>query len=129
MRSGITCSVSGSAVIDVPGIDCLRNIESREISMKLSEARLRAISSYFTGKPVKRAFLFGSYARGDADTRSDIDLMVELDYSASIGLRFFTMQCELEELLKARVDLITSESVNSYIMPYVEKEKVLIYER
>jgi predicted nucleotidyltransferase len=38
------------------------------------------------------AYLFGSYSRGDADENSDIDILVELDYSKLIGLEFVQMQ-------------------------------------
>ncbi len=97
--------------------------------MKLSDKQLYSITSYLADKPVIRAYVFGSYARGDADDQSDIDLMVELDYSKSIGLKFFAMQNQLEELLDSKVDLITTESVSPYIKPYIEDEKELIYEK
>ena len=34
--------------------------------------------------------LFGSYVRGVADNRSDIDILVDLDYSQKIGLQFYS---------------------------------------
>lgn len=37
----------------------------------------RTVTDYFKDKPVKRVYLFGSYARGDADENSDVDLLVE----------------------------------------------------
>ena len=43
-----------------------------------------------------KAYIFGSYARNEADVDSDIDLLVELDYCQRIGLGFVGMQNELE---------------------------------
>ena len=96
--------------------------------MKLNKEQINSITSYFQDKPVKRAYIFGSYARGDADEKSDLDLMVELDYSKKIGLGFFRMQDDLESLMNTRVDVVTADSLSKYIKPYVEGEKVLIYE-
>jgi predicted nucleotidyltransferase len=61
------------------------------------------IQQFFAGKPVKKAYLFGSYARNEAGKNSDIDLLVELDHTQPIGMRFFAYQIELEKLLKIKV--------------------------
>ncbi|MFA5804233.1 MAG: nucleotidyltransferase domain-containing protein [Melioribacteraceae bacterium] len=61
---------------------------SKEISKK--------IANCFRNKPVKRAYLFGSALRNEEDEQSDIDILVELDYSKPIGLGFVRMQFELE---------------------------------
>ncbi len=87
------------------------------------------IVNFLRNKPVKRAFLFGSAARGDDDAQSDVDILVELDYSQPIGLGFVRMKLELEDLLKRKVDLLTSNSVSKYIRPFIDSEKVLIYEK
>ena len=97
--------------------------------MNLNPAQIQSIAGYFSTKPVKRAYVFGSYARGDADEKSDVDLLVELDYSQKIGLKFFRMKSELEEIIHRDVDLVASDGISRYIEPIVEKEKVLIYER
>ena len=49
--------------------------------MHLSAQKLKTIRTYFQDKPVLKAYLFGSYARGEADRKSDVDILVELDYS------------------------------------------------
>jgi uncharacterized protein len=90
---------------------------------------LDLIRSYFFGKPVRKAFLFGSASRHEDSEESDIDILVELDYSKPIGLAFVQMQLDLQELLNKKVDLITLNSLSKHIRPIVEKEKVLIYER
>ncbi len=97
--------------------------------MTLTAANIIVLQKFFTEKPVKRAFLFGSYARNEADKNSDIDILVELDHSKPIGMKFFSFQDELEQLLKRKVDLVSDGGLSKYIKPYIDKDKVLIYER
>lgn len=92
------------------------------------EDHIKVISNYLRSQPVKRAYLFGSYARGVQDESSDIDLMIELD--EQVGLyRFVGIQLKLEELLKKNVDLITVEGISPRLKSYIEKDKLLVYER
>jgi predicted nucleotidyltransferase len=97
--------------------------------MKLSQQNQLTIQKFFAGKPVKKAYLFGSFARNEADYDSDIDLLVELDHTEPIGMRFFSYQIELEKLLDRKVDLVSVEGLSKYIRPIIDKEKILIYER
>ena len=98
-----------------------------EKQMKLDSARISTIQNYFKDKPVLKAYLFGSFATDKADETSDIDILVELDYSNSIGLKFIQMQLDLQNLLDKKVDLLSEKGVSKYIQPYIEKDKVLIY--
>ena len=68
--------------------------------MKLEANKIETIKSYFETRPVLKAYLFGSYARNEAGSHSDIDLLVDLDYSQKIGLQFIQMKIDLEKLLK-----------------------------
>jgi Predicted nucleotidyltransferases len=65
--------------------------------MKPDNRKIESIKDYFKSSPVLKAYLFGSYVRGDADNQSDIDILVDLDYSQKIGLRFFQMKIDLEK--------------------------------
>ena len=87
------------------------------------------IRDYFLTKPVKKAFLFGSVPRGESSADSDLDILVELDYSMPIGLEFIQMQLELQDILQKKVDLVSSNSLSKHIKPFVDQDKVLIYER
>jgi len=51
----------------------------------------RAIADYFKTQPVVKAWLFGSFARGEETPLSDVDILVVLDHSQPIGLKFFGM--------------------------------------
>ena len=97
--------------------------------MKLSKKNIEIIKTYLKDKPVVKAYLFGSYLRGDAKKGSDIDLLVELDYSQYIGLEFIQMKIELEELLHQEVDLVSSNGVSKLVKPFIDNEKQLIYAR
>jgi uncharacterized protein len=97
--------------------------------MRLSENDIKIITDFFTGKPVLKAYLFGSQSRNEANTDSDVDILVDLDYSKHIGLGFVQMKMDLEKKLNKSVDLVSSESLSRHIKPFIEKDKVLIYER
>ncbi len=74
------------------------------------------IAEYFQNKPVFRAFLFGSFSRGDAEENSDVDILVELDYSKHIGLGFVGMKFDLENRLYNKIDLVSINSISSNLM-------------
>jgi len=95
----------------------------------MSKELFEIISDCFKNKPVKKAFLFGSFSRNEEDDQSDVDILVELDYSRPIGLGFVRMKLELEDLLKRKVDLLSSKSVSKYVKPLIDSEKILIYEK
>lgn len=97
--------------------------------MILSAEHIDYIKAFFSSRPVKKAYVFGSYSRDEADENSDLDILVELDHATPIGMKFFSYQDELEQILNKKVDLVTYESLSNYIKPFVDKDKVLIYER
>ena len=96
--------------------------------MYLKEKDIEIIRNYFADKPVLKAYLFGSYSRNEADNDSDIDILVDLDYSKHIGLGFVQMKLDLEQRLQKPVDLVSSQGVTDRILPYINKDKQLIYE-
>jgi predicted nucleotidyltransferase len=97
--------------------------------MNLTNKNKLILQQFFSGIPVKKAYLFGSYARNEAVKNSDIDILVELDHTRPIGMKFFGYQVKLEELLKMKVDLVSAEGLSKYVKPFIDKDKVLIYER
>ena len=97
--------------------------------MNLTTAQLTQIQSFFTDKPVVKAWVFGSFARGTATENSDLDLLVELDYSRPIGLKYVEMMLDLQDLLDKKVDLVSEMSLSKYLKPRIDSEKQLIYVR
>lgn len=92
------------------------------------EAIKKILSEYLKSKPISRAWIFGSYARGEETPGSDIDLLV--DFSDPISLfAHAAMIIELKKILGIEVDLVPRDSVFPEILPFVEKDKILIYER
>ncbi len=91
---------------------------------------LTRVKEYLSTQPVLRAWLFGSYARGEETERSDVDILIQYDDNAKIGLlRHADLIISLEKILNRSVDLVTEGSLLSWVRPYVDADKILIYER
>lgn len=75
----------------------------------------------------ERVALFGSVVRGEANDESDVDILVK--FRQPVGLM---MIVELRETIASRlgrpVDLVTEGALSPYLRPYIEREKVVIYE-
>jgi len=97
--------------------------------MKLTNREIKLIKDYFKTRPVLRAYIFGSYARGEADEKSDVDILVDLDQNELMGLAFFSMYQELEQKLHKKIDIIPSDSLSPYVRESAHAEKKLFYER
>ena len=89
----------------------------------------QTIADFFKTQPVVKAWLFGSFARGEETSLSGVDLLVQLDYTKLDGFGFFGMWSDLEHLLDRRVDLVTENSLADFARESVERDKQLIYER
>ena len=92
-------------------------------------ALIEALRHYFSTQPVLKAWLFGSFSRGEETKNSDVDIMVSLDKSKPIGLKFFGMWNDLEELLGRKVDLVSEGTLLPFAQESVERDKILVYER
>lgn len=77
---------------------------------------------------IARLALFGSAARGELEAGSDIDVLVEFVPGRRVGLRFITVQEELEELMGRKVDLNTRAFLSPYFRDRVVAEAVPLYE-
>jgi len=91
-----------------------------EILKKLSENR-QVLKSY----GIKDILLFGSAARGEAVTGSDVDLLVEFEPSAHIGMfEFSRLRHELSRLLGCEVDLATPDALHKDMRENILKEAI-----
>ena len=87
------------------------------------------IKNYLITKPIEKAWLFGSFSRGEENEESDVDLIVEFSKDVKIGLEYFRMIVELEDICERRVDLAENDMLDERVVDYINKDKVLIYER
>ena len=64
---------------------------------------------------VKRAGIFGSYARGDQKKNSDIDILVEINNPNMSLLGFIGLKLKLEEIIGKKVDLVEYHAIKPLI--------------
>lgn len=76
---------------------------------------------------VKKMSLFGSYARGEADDDSDVDLYIDKGHLKSL-LQYFSFVDELEKSLECHVDVVTTGIEDKLFLESITKEGILIYE-
>ncbi|MBR2195105.1 MAG: nucleotidyltransferase domain-containing protein [Salinivirgaceae bacterium] len=91
----------------------------------------KTIADYFKTQPVLKAWLFGSFARGEETPTSDIDILFVPDYSGK-PFTLFThggMYMDLKELLGREVDLVVEGTLRPYAAESANRDKKLIYER
>jgi len=95
-----------------------------------TKAMTNIIANYFKTQPVLKAWLFGSYSRGEETPESDVDILVVPDKSKHFSL--FTlggMSEDLKVLLGREVDLITEGGLLPFARESADRDKILIYER
>lgn len=94
-----------------------------------TEAMTKIIADYFKTQPVLKAWLFGSFARGEETPLSDVDLLVQYNEGGISLLKHAAMLNELERILDRPVDLVEEGTLRPRINDSVNKERLLIYER
>ena len=77
---------------------------------------------------IRRLAFFGSVLRDDFTPESDVDVLVEFEPGARVGLRFFGMERELSEILKHKVDLNTPGFLSKYFRDNVIAEAEVLYD-
>lgn len=87
------------------------------------------IRDYFETKPVSKAWVFGSYARGEERPDSDVDILIQFTPGTKMGFAFFGMICDLEERLNRNVDLVVDGNLLPFASESANKDKILVYER
>ena len=88
------------------------------------------IKAYFKTQPIEKAWLFGSYSRGEENENSDIDILVDFEKDAHVGLfKYAGMYSDLKEILGREVDLVKNGTLKSFAVESANNDKILIYER
>lgn len=78
-----------------------------------------------------RIELFGSAARGEADTGSDVDLLVTLRPEGErppLGLRWFDLEEEVAQRLGRPVEIVTERALSPHVRPFIESDRRVLYE-
>ena len=95
-----------------------------------TETMKKQIAEYFKTQPVVKAWLFGSFARGEEKPDSDVDLLIQFEHSTPIGLlRYARMWREIEEQVGRKVDLVEDGTLLPFAVESANRDKQLIYER
>ncbi len=95
------------------------------------KAIIRKIKNYLAkdGR-ITKAWLFGSFARGEDDYKSDIDVMIEVPQDSKFSLfDLADIQYYLEKLIAKKVDLVMSEGVKPHVMDRIRPDLKIVYER
>ena len=91
---------------------------------------IKTIQEYFKTQPVLKAWLFGSYARGEETPESDVDILVVYDDSKPVGLmKIANIYVNLKKLLNREVDLVEEGTLLPFAVESANRDKKLIYER
>lgn len=95
------------------------------------QKRIPEVQRFLAGQPVNKAWLFGSYSRGEETERSDVDILVQYDRA---GTRLSLMKISgmivaLEDILQKNVDLVEEDRLLPFARKSADKDKILIYER
>lgn len=90
---------------------------------------IEILNDYFKTKPIEKAWLFGSFSRGEETPDSDIDILVTLLPGTRMGLSWFAMICDLEQLTGRNIDLVMDGDLLPFATDSANHDKILVYER
>ena len=98
--------------------------------LEMKQSIINKMQDFFPAYPVEKAWIFGSYARGEETRKSDIDVMVRFDKNARISLLDYVgIKLDLEEKMHKKVDLVEEGQLRRWAQESAEKDKILVYER
>ena len=96
----------------------------------MKQAIINKLRGFFPAYPVEKAWIFGSYARGEETRKSDLDVLVCFDENATITLiDYAKIMNNLSDLLHKKVDLVQEGTLYKFAQESVENDKILVYER
>lgn len=103
-------------------------IKKAIINIPLIKKTVKEVIDSMNKEVIQKVYLFGSYARGEATSKSDIDLRV-LGMS---GLSLFDIgyiAAEIEERLNKKVDIISGNNIEPVVYETIQKDEICIYEK
>lgn len=93
------------------------------IKRKIAENKEYLLKTY----GVEELGVFGSFARGDYDENSDIDIAIELNYKVPVGFfAFARMQFYLEDLFGRKVDLVIKSGIKPLIRDKILSQLIIV---
>lgn len=93
--------------------------------MQLKSSEQEKIIEICRRNDISFCALFGSFSRGEANSNSDIDLLVR--FSKPKGYNWLDAAFEIEEVLGKKVDLITERGLSPHVRDYVYKDLQVLY--
>ena len=105
-------------------------LNARQPKESKEEVILKMADYLKTDKRVLAAWVFGSFARGEMNYKSDIDIMVQFD--RQLPLTFFDLSDimeELEKITNRKIDLVEEGQIKSFAIKSAEKDMIKIYEK
>jgi len=92
---------------------------------------IEIIRTYFMTQPIVKAWIFGSFSRGEQRQDSDVDILVQYDrQSGPVGLfKVISIQQRLQQLLGRKIDLVEDGTLMPFAADSANHDKILIYER
>ena len=98
------------------------DMQTTELNKEYIFDQLQVNSGYIKQLGVKRIGLFGSYAKNQENSQSDIDFMVEFMPGKKSFKNFINLSNFLKELFISDIDLLTEKSLSPFIGPHILKE-------
>ena len=74
--------------------------------------------------PIETMGIFGSVARGDASTNSDLDILVQ--FNGAVGLEFIDLADELEQRLNCKVDLVSRRGIKPKYWESIKEDVIYV---
>jgi len=96
----------------------------------MKQVVINKLQKFFPAYPIEKAWVFGSYARGEETLKSDIDIMVRFDQDIRISLLdYIGIMNDLEDLFHKKIDMVEEGQLRPWAQESAEQDKILVYER
>lgn len=91
-------------------------------------SKLRANETALRARGVSHAALFGSRARGENRSDSDIDIMIEVDPTAGIGVyEYVALKDYIAALFDGPVDVVSRDGLKPYVRPAATSDAIYAF--
>jgi uncharacterized protein len=91
----------------------------------LNQQQHQIIQNLASQYNLTRVGVFGSYARGEAKTKSDLDILIDFDHKINL-LELIGLEQELSDKLGVKVDLVTARSIHPKLKKHIYKDLIML---